>query len=712
MGIKARTTRKTRKLFLAEMPDNLVLIQSSAIVTVTPDSDTTKPEKLAFIAYTGGKMKLDGVPHPVIFDVSSLTASADFPLLYQHSPMDVLGHSEKATIQLPSTVLASGFLSGTGSRATEIRGNMKNGVKYQSSLGVQPGKIDFYKQGETVAVNGQTFTGPVLVARNGVIRELSVVPMGADGNTVATLVKASFIAAYSKGDMMNFSEWCKANNIDISSLSAAQVDILKSAFTAWEKANGDAPAQQMQITLATNLCAGWRTTNVPANNPNDIQTLIANAINQFRTSFTAEQTRVDSINRLSTQYGQPKNDKGIMIASLAINENWTVEAAEVQMLKAARPNFNQGGGNNNIPDNVLEAALAQAGKLPNLEKYWKPEILEAAHTRFHSRMGLQEFLYVAATMNGYDGSPNVKANLRGIMRAAFSTMSIPGILARNVTKYLVEGYRSIDESWRLITKIRNLSDFKETAGFRPISAFTFEDLAPDGQIPHGKMDEAEYGNKLKTTGKMFATTRQDLINDDMGAISEVPRMLGRGGKLKFLKDYWTEFLDNSGNFWHADNTNVSTGVFGIAGLSAANTVFKAQRDEAGDLILASPKYVVVPPALYPSARTIYTGATVDGQTASATGTVNVNPWVGSFIPVEAPYLADTTITGNSSVKSYMLADPNDIPTIEAAFLNGQEEPIVESADADFDRLGVQWRGYHDAGVRKQNPKGSVQSSGA
>jgi hypothetical protein len=38
-------------------------------------------------------------------------------------------------------------------------------------------------------------------------------------------------------------------------------------------------------------------------------------------------------------------------------------------------------------------------------------------------------------------------------------------------------------------------------------------------------------------------------------------------------------------------------------------------------------------------------------------------------------------------------------------------PTVESADADFNTLGIQMRGYHDFGVAKQEPRGGVKMKG-
>jgi hypothetical protein len=75
------------------------------------------------------------------------------------------------------------------------------------------------------------------------------------------------------------------------------------------------------------------------------------------------------------------------------------------------------------------------------------------------------------------------------------------------------------------------------------------------------------------------------------------------------------------------------------------------------------------------------------------------------------YLANTHYTGASAKAWYLLADPNDLPVIEVAFLNGQEAPTIETAEADFNVLGIQMRGFHDFGCSLQDPKGGVRSKG-
>ena len=66
---------------------------------------------------------------------------------------------------------------------------------------------------------------------------------------------------------------------------------------------------------------------------------------------------------------------------------------------------------------------------------------------------------------------------------------------------------------------------------------------------------------------------------------------------------------------------------------------------------------------------------------------------GNFTIVDSAYLT-------SSTTWWMCADPADLPTMEVGFLDGQRTPIVEQAEASFDTLGIEVRGYFDFGVSK------------
>ena len=123
-----------------------------------------------------------------------------------------------------------------------------------------------------------------------------------------------------------------------------------------------------------------------------------------------------------------------------------------------------------------------------------------------------------------------------------------------------------------------------------------------------------------------------------------------------------------------------------------------------------PAIALVPTALSAIGSQLYKSLELRDTTANAKFPV-ANPHQGKFRVEVSRYLANAVYTGNSAKAWYLLSDPNDLPVIEVAFLNGQEAPTIETAEADFNVLGVQMRGYHDFGVALQDFRGGVKSKG-
>lgn len=107
-----------------------------------------------------------------------------------------------------------------------------------------------------------------------------------------------------------------------------------------------------------------------------------------------------------------------------------------------------------------------------------------------------------------------------------------------------------------------------------------------------------------------------------------------------------------------------------------------------------PAILLVPTALSAMGTQLYKSVELRDTTANTKFPV-ANPHQGKFRIEVSRYLSNALYTGNSAKAWYLLADPNDLPVIEMAFLNGQEAPTVETSDADFNMLGIRMRGYHD-----------------
>jgi hypothetical protein len=340
---------------------------------------------------------------------------------------------------------------------------------------------------------------------------------------------------------------------------------------------------------------------------------------------------------------------------------------------------------------VIEAAFALQGNLPNVEKQYDAKTLEAAG-KIQRTTSLGEVLLSAAEEGGYTGSRRLTAaTLRPILQAAWATHSISGILSSTVNKFLLAGFNGVESSWRSISSVRSVNDFKALTSYRLNGGMKFEKVAPGGELKNAAVSDESRTISAETYGIMTSVTRNDLINDDLGALTAVPQRIGRGGALKLNDVFWASFQDDSAFFTTGrGNKKTTAGALSLANLKAIATMFRKLKDPDGNPVAVDPRILLVPSDIELSAAEIMGSALLVGGSSAAP---NVNVLAGRYQVVSTSYLS-------SAEDYYLLASPSDMPVMEVAFLNGVQSPIVETAEADFNTLGVQMRGYFDFGVAK------------
>ncbi|GMV72855.1 MAG: hypothetical protein AMXMBFR77_26920 [Phycisphaerales bacterium] len=615
----------------------------------------------SMVAYTGQVMRLRDWFYPVVLDLEGIKAPQQSrPVRLQHEAALGVGHT--TSIQVANgKVIASGVISRATEAAREVVASSKNGFPWQASLGASMDEYEFIREKQTVQVNGKTYTGPLIVGRKCTVGEISIVDAGADSKTSVRI--------------------------------AAEAPPAEPADPATQDPEGDTPAAPA-TTPAT----------VRAANDDD-------AVARIRASAAAEHLRIAGIERVTGQAAD--------IRAQAIAEGWSVEKTELAVLRAERgratPPRGQGAPATGA---LLECAALMAGGMGEaIGTLYEAQTIEASQRRFRHGLGMQEMLFEAARANGYDGHPRdtrqVLAFAFGNVQAAgFSTIDIGGILSNVANKFLLDGFMAVERTWRAITGIGSVRDFKTITSYRLIGADQYERVAPGGKIKHGTLGDESYTNKAETYGLMLQIDRRDIINDDLGAITTVPRKLGRGAGLMINDVFWTEFLDHA-SFFTSGNGNYIEGAataLGVDGLTAAEQKFVEQTDAEGKPIGLSPSILLVPPALNAMGSQLMKSMELRDTTAS-TKFPTANPHVGKFTLHMSRYIGNTAYTGASSKAYYLLANPQDLAVIETIFLNGQESPTIETADADFDVLGVRMRGYHDFGVAKQDARAAVKSKG-
>jgi phage major head subunit gpT-like protein len=349
-------------------------------------------------------------------------------------------------------------------------------------------------------------------------------------------------------------------------------------------------------------------------------------------------------------------------------------------------------------DQVTIAAMQMVGGLgKQIEaKHGDSPMIEAAAKRSRT-IGLQDVLLSAARKGGYDGAQKVNAsNVAVVLRAAFATHNISNILAATYGKYLLSGFEAVESVWEQISLVRPLNDLKAATGVRLDGGFVFDEVGNDGKLKSADAGDAARTLQAKTYGRMSSITRTDIINDDLGALTAVPRRLGRGAALKFNQVFWAAFEASNSTYFQGATAGAGNAL-AIGSVETAYGAYRSLTDPDSAPLGITPKILLVPVGLRITADKIQTGNTLLasslGSTSSKVLEPQANVLAGKFTIVDSAYLS-------SSSTWWLAADPADLPTMEVGFLNGQRQPTVEQAEADFDTLGIQVRGYFDFGVSK------------
>lgn len=180
--------REQRRMLRAPAVDQWRLQLSgdgtSSVEWLSAADDADKPKTFSMVAYTGAKIRQWWSSHDIVVDLASMKQPGKSrPILRDHDPSKIVGHTTEITITA-RTILVKGIVSGENEHAREVTMSSAKGFPWQASIGASM-RLQFVDKGEKVTVNGRDYSGPLYVARDAVLGEVSFVPLGADDNTSA-----------------------------------------------------------------------------------------------------------------------------------------------------------------------------------------------------------------------------------------------------------------------------------------------------------------------------------------------------------------------------------------------------------------------------------------------------------------------------------------------------------------------------------------------
>lgn len=288
-----------------------------------------------------------------------------------------------------------------------------------------------------------------------------------------------------------------------------------------------------------------------------------------------------------------------------------------------------------------------------------------------------------------------------ITRALHSTSDFPLALGDSVGRTLRNAYNTAPSSLKQAARQTTLRDFR-TRSMIQLSQFSaLEKVNQLGEIRRGTFEEDSESIRLSTFAKIFGVSRQVLVNDDIGALADIPRKLGIASAQFEANELALIFSLNSGagptmsdgkTMFHADhgNTGGSAGPAPVTTLPAARKTMREQTDASGQLIMVTSKYLVVSP------ENEYNAEIALAEIAPATS-ADVNPFAGKLTLIVEPRFA-------TSKRWYLAADPGEIDGLIYAYLEGEEGPQTETRTGfdvdgievrlDFGTAFADWRGWH------------------
>ncbi len=293
-----------------------------------------------------------------------------------------------------------------------------------------------------------------------------------------------------------------------------------------------------------------------------------------------------------------------------------------------------------------------------------------------------------------------------------ATADFPLLLADVANKVLRAAYEAAPQTWLPLAKQISLSDFKASKQLQVGDAPGLLEVLEHGEFTSGTITEAREQVSLKTYGRIFAITRQALINDDTNAFADVPASFGRAARTLESDLAWAQITSNPlmGDgvaLFIAAHGNLSP--FGqtltLGHLGDGRTAMRLQKGIDGVTPLnLTPQYLIVPAALETTGDQLVTAIT------PAIATLVANPF-GPNGRTPLTLIVESRLDANSDKAWYMACPASQAPVLFYATLDGQAGPQVEQ-QLGFDIDGLKIKCRLDVGFKAADWRAIYKDTGA
>lgn len=572
------------------------------------------------------------------------------------------------------------------SKAPEAEGpftKLKEGHLTDFSVGYRQLKSEWVPDGESTNIRGRNFKGPVLITSKARIKELSITPIGAD-----ELAKAR----------SNF----ELNNKETNAMNEQLRKFLESKGLAQDATEEQAWSFLKRLDIPKEVKID---DPLPKNEKKpekiDVEKLRAEAAGD-------ERDRIREIDAMCATFGYPDMSDDM------VRDGITLDDARKKLI----------------------AKMAEDKKIEGADGHgFRGDVLIQKDERDKFRAAAEDSLLIRAmNWNGIDYAPEklaegaqdltgytlkelarhalvlarkpTKGNAMEMVGRALVTSDLPLIMANVANKALFTGFETAAETWMVWCGTGPVSDFKTHYSPRISESDDLEEVPEHGEYQYGTRAEAQETYSIVTYGKIFAITRQAVINDDLGALTRIPASHGEAaarivGDVAYAVLTANAAMGDAVALFHADHSNFVAGgsgaAPGIVTIAAGILAMGTQTDIKGLRRLnIRPEFAIMPKALEGAAEVFFRSnrfTDVDTiATDSTPASTQVNPYSGEyFTRVYEPRLDD------NDAAAWFLAGPRG-KTVTLFFLNGQQTPFLDTRDG-WTVDGIEYKVRIDCGAK-------------
>ena len=269
-----------------------------------------------------------------------------------------------------------------------------------------------------------------------------------------------------------------------------------------------------------------------------------------------------------------------------------------------------------------------------------------------------------------------------------STSDFPAILAATLRTSVLDHYQAAASAFMAVSLERQMADFRPHSFARLAGSLALEKVPESGEYTYGSLGDTAEQLQLATYGRIFAITRQSMINDAEGAFAELARILGTG-TAETQARLFVEMIEADAGagptlsdgqpLFHADRGNIAEpGVPQVEVLGKMTTALRRQVGLGGEAISAEPRYLIVPPEQETQARRAV-------AEIHPTSEAEANPFSGRLEVLVEPRL-------NSTTRWYLATAPGRPTSLVHGFLGGARGPeLSERVGFEVDGMKIKCR---------------------